>query len=81
MTDRRVGAVPQSNEVDAAMILRKSDPYSSPWKSCDELRGGMGASTYKDYILTPLFVKYVSDNAKADKSSMFDLPGPGGGDV
>ena len=59
------------------MVLRKSDLYSSLWKSCDELRGGMDASQYKDYILTLLFVKYVSDKAKADRDSLIDVP-PGG---
>src|SRR5262245_57072684 len=59
------------------MALRKSDLYSSLWKSCDELRGGMDASQYKDYILTLLFVKYVSDKAKADKSSLIDVPAGG----
>jgi len=43
------------------MPLKKSQLYSYLWKSCDELRGGMDASQYKDYILTLLFVKYVSD--------------------
>jgi len=57
--------------------LRKSDLYSSLWKSCDELRGGMDASQYKDYILTLLFVKYVSDKQKADPDSLIDVP-PGG---
>lgn len=33
------------------MALKKSALYSSPWKSCDELRGGMDASQYKDYVL------------------------------
>jgi HsdM N-terminal domain len=33
-------------------MLKKSDLYNSLWKSCDELRGGMEASQYKDYILT-----------------------------
>src|SRR6202022_3707075 len=56
------------------MALKKSDLYRSLWKSCDELRGGMDASQYKDYILTLLFVKYVSDKAKADKSSLIDVP-------
>src|SRR5665811_373014 len=56
------------------MVLRKSDLYSSLWKSCDELRGGMDASQYKDYILTLLFVKYVSDKAKGDKNSLIDVP-------
>ena len=45
------------------MTLRKSDLYGSLWKSCDELRGGMDASQYKDYVLTLLFMKYVSDKA------------------
>jgi type I restriction enzyme M protein len=56
------------------MVLRKSDLYSSLWKSCDELRGGMDASQYKDYILTLLFVKYVSDKQKADPNSLIDVP-------
>ena len=43
------------------MAIKKSELYSSLWKSCDELRGGMDASQYKDYILVLLFVKYVSD--------------------
>jgi len=33
------------------MALKKSEPYSSLWKSCNELHGGMDASQYKDYIL------------------------------
>ncbi|HWL43225.1 MAG TPA: type I restriction-modification system subunit M [Ilumatobacter sp.] len=59
------------------MVLKKSDLYSSLWKSCDELRGGMDASQYKDYILTLLFVKYVSDKAKADPNSLIDVPAGG----
>ena len=59
------------------MKLRKSDLYGSLWKSCDELRGGMDASQYKDYILTLLFVKYVSDKQKADPDSLIVVP-PGG---
>lgn len=56
------------------MKLRKSDLYGSLWRSCDELRGGMDASQYKDYILTLLFVKYVSDKQKADPDSLIDVP-------
>ncbi|MBK7357297.1 type I restriction-modification system subunit M [Propionivibrio sp.] len=43
------------------MAIKKSELYSSLWASCDELRGGMDASQYKDYVLVLLFVKYVSD--------------------
>ncbi|WP_372507559.1 type I restriction-modification system subunit M N-terminal domain-containing protein [Mycolicibacterium doricum] len=56
------------------MALKKSDLYASLWASCDQLRGGMDASQYKDYILTLLFVKYVSDKAKADSNSLIDVP-------
>jgi type I restriction-modification system DNA methylase subunit len=43
------------------MAIKKSDLYSSLWALCDELRGGMDASQYKDYVLFMLFIKYVSD--------------------
>src|SRR3954463_6644383 len=43
------------------MALKKSDLYSSIWASCDELRGGMDASQYKDYVLFMLFIKYITD--------------------
>ena len=56
------------------MALKKSDLYSSLWKSCDELRGAMDASQYKDYILTLLFVKYVTDKAKSNPDSLIEVP-------
>ncbi|MBU2621539.1 MAG: type I restriction-modification system subunit M [Proteobacteria bacterium] len=43
------------------MAIKKSDLYSSLKTSCDELRGGMDASQYKDYVLVLLFIKYISD--------------------
>lgn len=43
------------------MAIKKSELYSKLWASCDELRGGMDASQYKDYVLVLLFIKYVSD--------------------
>jgi type I restriction enzyme M protein len=54
------------------MALKKSDLYSSLWASCDELRGGMDASQYKDYVLFMLFIKYISD--KYADSSDFAPP-------
>jgi type I restriction enzyme M protein len=59
------------------VALKKSDLYRSLWQSCDELRGGMDASQYKDYILTLLFVKYVTDKAKSDPNSLIDVPDGG----
>jgi type I restriction enzyme M protein len=56
------------------VALKKSDLYSSLWSSADELRGGMDASQYKDYVLTLLFLKYVSDKAKADPYSLITVP-------
>lgn len=66
-----------NNEGQRTVALKKSDLYSSLWRSCDELRGGMDASQYKDYILTLLFVKYVSDKAKVDKNSLIEVPAGG----
>lgn len=43
------------------MAIKKSELYSSLWAMCDELRGGMDASQYKDYVLVMLFIKYISD--------------------
>lgn len=56
------------------MAIKKSELYSSLWKSCDELRGGMDASQYKDYVLVLLFVKYVSDKYAGDPNSLIDVP-------
>lgn len=56
------------------MAIKKSELYSSLWKSCDELRGGMDASQYKDYVLVLLFVKYVSDKYAGDPNSLIEVP-------
>src|SRR5450432_685768 len=56
------------------MAIKKSELYSSIWKSCDELRGGMDASQYKDYVLVLLFVKYVSDKYAGQKDAMVEIP-------
>jgi len=54
------------------VAIKKSDLYSSIWASCDELRGGMDASQYKDYVLFMLFIKYITD--KYGNSSDFAPP-------
>ena len=55
------------------MAIKKNQLYASLWASCDELRGGMDASLYKDYVLTLLFLKYVSDKHKQG-GGMIELP-------
>ena len=72
--NRTVCAFQSSEEVVA---LKKSDLYSFLWSSADELRGSMDASQYKDYVLTLLFVKYVSDKAKADRYALIEVPEDG----
>ncbi len=56
------------------MAIKKSELYSSLWASCDELRGGMDASQYKDYVLTMLFVKYISDKYAGDLYAPLVIP-------
>ena len=56
------------------MAIKKSELYSSLWASCDELRGGMDPSQYKDYILVLLFVKYVSDKYAGDADAIIEIP-------
>ncbi len=56
------------------MALKKSQIYNSLWNSCDELRGGMDASQYKDFILTLLFMKYVSDKYAGKPDAIIIVP-------
>ncbi len=56
------------------MAVKKSELYSSLWASCDELRGGMDASQYKDYVLVLLFVKYVSDRFAGQPFAAITVP-------
>ena len=59
------------------MAIKKSELYSSLWKSCDELRGGMDASQYKDYVLVLLFMKYVSDRYEGKEDALIEIPDGG----
>jgi len=56
------------------MAIKKSELYSSLWASCDELRGGMDASQYKDYVLVLLFIKYISDKYAGVKYAPITIP-------
>ena len=59
------------------MALKNSELYSSLWASCDELRGGMDASQYKDYVLVLLFLNCISDkyaNRIKELADRYDTP-------
>ncbi len=56
------------------MPIKKSDLYSKLWASCDELRGGMDASQYKDYVLVLLFIKYISDKYAGQPFAAIQVP-------
>ncbi|GHT75015.1 type I restriction-modification system subunit M [Spirochaetia bacterium] len=56
------------------MALKKSELYSSLWENCNELRGGMDSSQYKDYVLVLLFVKYISDRWQGARYSPVRIP-------
>ena len=60
------------------MALKKSELYSHLWASCDELRGGMDASQYKDYVLVLLFIKYVSDKFAGAPYAPITIPAGAG---
>ncbi|MEW4569505.1 type I restriction-modification system subunit M [Tautonia sp. JC769] len=60
------------------MAIKKSELYSSLWSGCDELRGGMDASQYKDYVLVLLFIKYISDKYAEVPYAPITIP-PGAG--
>ncbi|NUM46123.1 MAG: type I restriction-modification system subunit M [Anaerolineales bacterium] len=56
------------------MPIKKSELYTSLWASCDELRGGMDASQYKDYVLVLLFIKYISDKYAGVPFAPINIP-------
>src|SRR5690554_5749105 len=41
--------------------VSQKDINNTVWKACDTFRGTIDPSQYKDYILTMLFLKYVTD--------------------
>ncbi|CAA9386145.1 MAG: Type I restriction-modification system, DNA-methyltransferase subunit M [uncultured Rubrobacteraceae bacterium] len=56
------------------MAVKKSELHRSLWSSCNELRGRMDASQYKDYVLTLLFLKYVSDKYAGKANALVKIP-------
>jgi len=74
MTIETVDVVKSVALIPHKMPIKKSQLYSSIWQGCDELRGGMDASQYKDYVLVLLFVRYVSDKYADQKNALVIIP-------
>ena len=51
--------------------INKDEIFNIVWKACDTFRGAVDPSEYKNYILTMLFIKYMSDLWK-DKHDEFE---------
>lgn len=49
-------------------MTTKSDIERVLWSACDSFRGKIDSSRYKDYILSMLFVKYLSDVSKEKRN-------------
>ncbi|MBC1534842.1 type I restriction-modification system subunit M [Listeria sp. FSL L7-1485] len=56
------------------MAIKKSEIYNQLWAAADKLRGGVEPARYKNYILTMLFVKYVSDKYKTSDDWEIEIP-------
>ena len=49
------------NDLTKADAVKQDVINKAVWRACDTFRGTVDASIYKDYVLTMLFVKYLSD--------------------
>jgi type I restriction enzyme M protein len=54
-----------------AQVVSQDEINNVVWKACDTFRGAVDPSEYKNYILTMLFLKYLSDLWK-DKRREFE---------
>ncbi|MDY5160329.1 type I restriction-modification system subunit M N-terminal domain-containing protein [Actinotignum urinale] len=55
------------------MAVKKTELYSLLWEAVNKLRGGVEPARYKDYVLTLLFFKYVSDRYKGQRYADFTV--------
>lgn len=55
------------------MAVKKTELYSLLWEAANKLRGGVEPARYKDYVLTLLFFKYVSDRYKGQRFGDFTV--------
>ena len=47
--------------------IKQDDVNRAVWSACDTFRGTVSADIYKDYVLTMLFLKYISDSFHAKR--------------
>jgi len=52
--------------------LTQQEINNKVWKACDTFRGTIDATQYKDYILTMLFIKYISDVNKEKRADYLE---------
>ena len=55
--------------------INQEDINKAVWNACDTFRGVISADTYKDFILTMLFLKYISDVYKDDYNTLVEQYG------
>ncbi len=53
-------------------MTTRNDIQRTLWKACDSFRGKIDSSRYKDYILSMLFVKYLSDITKEKRAHYWE---------
>lgn len=53
-------------------MTTRNDIQRVLWKACDSFRGKIDSSRYKDYILSMLFVKYLSDVTKEKREQYIE---------
>lgn len=56
------------------MAIKKSEIYNQLWAAADKLGGGVDPARYKNYYLTMLFVKYVSDKYTTSDDWEIEIP-------
>lgn len=58
------------------MAIKKSEIYSTLTKCANKLRSnsGIGAESFKNYVLIILFIKYISDKVKSGDNTVLEIP-------
>lgn len=62
-------------ETTAGNRINQDDINKAVWDACDTFRGVISADTYKDFVLTMLFLKYISDVYKDEYQKLIDQHG------